>query len=83
MPFSSHHNRLDRAPWWYVEKHHLGQQEVVADGGDQEMLPGEAVLKSFTARTCMLYDVVSPRLHVNIRAFSMQLKHSSIHHLAF
>lgn len=63
------------------ERFHLRQWVVVADGGDQEILPGEVALKGFAALTCMLYEV-SSRPHVNTRAFSPLLKHPPRHHLS-
>lgn len=63
------------------ERFHLRQWVVVADGGDQEMLPGEVALKGFAALTCMLYEV-SSRPHVNSRAFSPLLKHPPRNHLS-
>lgn len=52
----------------------LRQWVVVADGGDQQMLPVEIILKG---------SLRSPRPHVNIRAFSPLLKYPPRHHLSF
>lgn len=60
------------------EGHHLEQRGVMADGGVREVLPGEVILKDFV----VLYEV-SPRPHVNIRAFPPLLQHAPRYHLSF